>query len=83
VLELNQHLTTRLTESGWKILSPLRDEQTRSGETLVEVENPAAVTRALHRHGVIVTEKPQGIRVATHFFNDEEDIEKLMQALAG
>jgi len=30
---------------------------------------------------VIVTEKPQGIRVATHFFNDENDIEKFLAAL--
>jgi selenocysteine lyase/cysteine desulfurase len=30
---------------------------------------------------VIVTEKPQGIRVATDFFNNDEDIERLIQAL--
>jgi len=30
---------------------------------------------------VIVTEKPQGIRVATHFFNNEDDIERLINGL--
>jgi len=28
-----------------------------------------------------VTRKPQGIRVSTDFFNDEEDVGKLIQAL--
>jgi selenocysteine lyase/cysteine desulfurase len=30
---------------------------------------------------IIVTKKPQGIRVATHFFNNEEDIERLIEGL--
>jgi selenocysteine lyase/cysteine desulfurase len=29
----------------------------------------------------VVTEKPQGIRVATHFFNIEEDVERLITGL--
>jgi len=35
----------------------------------------------LFRRGIVVTEKPEGIRVATHFFNDESDIERLTEAL--
>jgi selenocysteine lyase/cysteine desulfurase len=30
---------------------------------------------------VFVTEKPQGFRVATDFFNNEDDIERLIEAL--
>jgi len=78
VLELNRLLTSRLAESDWQILSPLQNEPARSGETLIAVENPDQVTRHLFRRGVVVTEKPQGIRVATHFFNNEEDIERLI-----
>ena len=47
------------------------------------VEGIAKVVRYLFRHGVIVTEKPQAIRVATHFFNNEDDIEKLIGSLKG
>jgi cysteine desulfurase / selenocysteine lyase len=79
--ELNRLLTTRLAENGWKIISPLPNESARSAETLVEVEKPSAVARHLLRRGVIVTEKAQGIRVATHFFNNEDDIERLIIAL--
>jgi selenocysteine lyase/cysteine desulfurase len=39
------------------------------------------MVRALFRRGVIVTEKPEGFRAATHFFNDESDIERLIAGL--
>src|SRR6267378_735000 len=78
VLKLNRLLTSRLTENGWPILSPLQRETARSAETLVQVEKAEAVVQHLFRRGVVVTEKPQGIRVATHFFNDEEDLERLI-----
>src|SRR6266404_4661464 len=70
VLQLNGLLTSRLNESGWQILSPLQNETARSGETLVKVGNPDEVVRHLFRRGVVVTEKPEGIRIATHFFNN-------------
>jgi selenocysteine lyase/cysteine desulfurase len=80
-LSLNRLLTDRLAESGWKVLSPLQNESSRSAETLIEVEKPAEVVHALFRRGVIVTEKPEGFRAATHFFNNEDDIQSLVAAL--
>jgi selenocysteine lyase/cysteine desulfurase len=81
VLNLNQSLTKQLSENDWKVLSPLTNEASRSGETLIQVDHPAEVVRALFRRGVVVTEKPEGIRAATHFFNDESDIERLVSGL--
>jgi selenocysteine lyase/cysteine desulfurase len=81
VLKLNRYLTARLAEAGWQVLSPLRHEEMRSGETLVAMSRPKRVVASLARHNISVTEKPQGIRVATHFFNSEEDIERLVKAL--
>ena len=80
-LELNRYLTRRLIESGWRVLSPLAEESYRSGETLVAAENPGEVVAALAKKQILVTEKPQGFRVATDFFNNEDDIEKLVEAL--
>ena len=80
-LELNRRLTEGLAQSGWKVLSPLRDEATRSAETLVVADEPERVTSHLARRGVAVTQKPEGIRVATHCFNDEDDIARLLEAL--
>ncbi len=80
-LELNRLLTSRLAENGWSVLSPLQNETARSAETLVQVEKPGEVVRSLFRRGVVVTEKPEGLRVATHFFNDEQDVERLIAGL--
>jgi cysteine desulfurase/selenocysteine lyase len=81
VLSLNGILTNGLNDAGWKVLSPLGVERTRSAETLVFAEDPAGVVARLAGKKIIVTRKPQGIRVATHFFNNEEDIERLIEAL--
>ncbi|MEP6708171.1 MAG: aminotransferase class V-fold PLP-dependent enzyme, partial [Pyrinomonadaceae bacterium] len=82
-LSLNKILTERLLEASWQVLSPLREERTRSAETLVATENPRRAATQLLRSGVIVTEKPEGIRVATHFFNNEDDIGRLIEGLDG
>jgi selenocysteine lyase/cysteine desulfurase len=81
-LSLNQYLTNRMNEIGWKVLSPLREERFRSAETLVACDEPARVTSQLAARGVMVTEKPQGIRVATDFFNDEADVDRLIAGLS-
>jgi cysteine desulfurase / selenocysteine lyase len=80
-LELNRLLTDRLEEAGWRVLSPLLDEQFRSAETLVATEKPAAVVAALAAKKIFVTEKPEGIRIATDFFNNEDDIGQLIEGL--
>jgi cysteine desulfurase / selenocysteine lyase len=81
-LSLNNRLTTRLMETGWVVLSPISDEKMRSAETLVAVDEPAGVVAKLAQRKIIVTEKPHGIRVATHLFNNEDDIERLIDALS-
>jgi selenocysteine lyase/cysteine desulfurase len=80
-LSLNRFLTSRLTDAGWSVLSPLVDDRMRSAETLVEAEDPAGLVAKLAEQQIIVTKKPQGFRVATHFFNNEDDIERLIEAL--
>lgn len=80
-LSLNRYLTGSLLAAGLTVLSPLGTESARSAETLIAAENPAATVAQLAERGVIVTQKPQGIRVATHFFNDQGDIDRLLEAL--
>jgi selenocysteine lyase/cysteine desulfurase len=80
-LAINRQLTERLAEAGWQVLSPLTREATRSAETLIATDDPEHVVEHLARCGVAVTIKPQGIRVATHFFNDETDVARLIAAL--
>jgi selenocysteine lyase/cysteine desulfurase len=70
-----------LTDAGWKVLSPIKEEDTRSAQTLVASANPAELVSKLASQKIIVTEKPEGIRVATDFFNNEADIDRLIEAL--
>jgi cysteine desulfurase/selenocysteine lyase len=81
-LELNRTLTRKLDEIGWNVLSPLGDEKFRSAETLVAAESPPEVVNQLASQKILVTEKPQGFRVATDFFNNEEDIDQLIRKLS-
>jgi cysteine desulfurase / selenocysteine lyase len=80
-LELNRKLTARLDEIGWKVLSPLENEEHRSAETLVAVDDPAKVVNQLAEQKILVTEKPEGFRVSTDFFNNDDDIENLVHKL--
>lgn len=81
-LSINRLLTNRLREAGRRVLSPLSSDKYRSAETLVAFDNPPEIVARLAAQGVVVTEKPEGVRVATDFFNNEEDIERLIEALA-
>lgn len=80
VLELNMYLTQRLQREGFTILSP--GGAHRSGQTLVEVAEPKLATRFLHERAILVTQKPQGVRISTHFYNNESDIDACVAALS-
>jgi selenocysteine lyase/cysteine desulfurase len=79
VLGLNMYLTARLGRAGFEVLSPGGEH--RSGETLCVVPEPARAYAFLKEKGVAVTPKPEGLRIATHFFNDERDVDLCVEAL--
>jgi cysteine desulfurase/selenocysteine lyase len=80
-LALNRRLTESLKAAGHEVLSPLGDEAYRSAETLVRAADPGAAVQHLSRRRVAVTIKPEGFRAATHYFNDDSDIARLVAAL--
>ncbi len=79
-MSLNTYLTDRLRQTGIEVLSPAG--VFRSGETLCAVTDPSRVAGRLRQQGIHVTEKTQGLRIATHFFNDESDVDACVAALA-
>ena len=80
VLSLNTRLTVRLQEEGIAVLSP--GGAFRSGETLCAVPDPPRIAGLLRERRIFVTEKPEGLRIATHFYNDESDVDTCVAALA-
>jgi cysteine desulfurase / selenocysteine lyase len=79
VLALNMYLTFRLGRESFEVLSPGGPH--RSGETLVRLADPSRAHAFLLERGVHVTEKPEGVRVSTHFYNDESDVDACVAAL--
>jgi len=79
VLALNMYLTFRLEREAFEVLSP--GGPYRSGETLIRLPDPHRATLFLLERGIHVTEKPEGVRISTHFYNSEEDIDACVDAL--
>jgi selenocysteine lyase/cysteine desulfurase len=79
VLALNMYLTFRLGRESFEVLSPGGEH--RSGETLVRLPDPPRARAFLHDRGIHVTEKPEGIRISTHFYNREDDVDACVAAL--
>src|SRR6185436_10845904 len=79
VLELNLYLTARLEREGFSVLSPGGEH--RSGQTLCALPGGALATAFLRERDILVTEKPQGVRISTHLYNNEEDIDACVRGL--
>ena len=79
VLELNRYLTDALTRAGIEVLSPGGGH--RSAETLCAVPEPARAGAFLQERGIEVTVKPQGLRISTHYYNSEQDVDTGVGAL--
>ena len=79
VLALNTYLTFRLGRESLEVLSPGGEH--RSGETLVRLPDPKRARAFLLERGVHVTEKPEGVRISTHFYNSEQDVDACVAAL--
>jgi selenocysteine lyase/cysteine desulfurase len=45
------------------------------------VSDPGRARRFLAERGIAVTQKPEGIRISTHFFNRESDVDACVAAL--
>jgi selenocysteine lyase/cysteine desulfurase len=80
VLELNAYLTDRLAAAAIPVLSP--DGPYRSGETLCAVADPPRAAAYLRERGVEVTTKPEGLRISTHCYNSEPDVDTCVAMLA-
>jgi kynureninase len=80
-LQLTRRLMDRAKSAGFRLNTPDRDDE-RGGSVVIDVPNGAAVTDELIRREVIVDYRPgAGIRMAPHFYNTLEDIDRAIQTL--
>lgn len=82
-IALQQHLRARLRSAGFVPSTP-DDPATLSGICVIPVEGPPLeVVRALLREAqVATTARGSGVRISTHVYNDESDVDRLLSALA-
>ncbi len=81
IVKLQTKLRADLRARGYVPSSP-DDVVHLSGICTVGVDgDPNAAVRALVKAGVVTTARGGGLRISTHVFNDEDDLEKLYRAL--
>ncbi|PVU73503.1 cysteine desulfurase [Sulfolobales archaeon SCGC AB-777_J03] len=78
VLELSGYTIRRLSEEGFEVVTPT---EKRAGIVIFKVKDPQRVVKELQAKGIIASARGQGIRVSTHFYNTEDEIEKLISIL--
>lgn len=82
VLALTDHLVERLRERGARVLSP-RGEHDRSGivSFLWGDEAPGTTAARLRARDVFVVQRRGAVRASPHFYNDEDDLARLVEGL--
>lgn len=82
VLEIVERLADGLRVRGATIVGPWRGRE-RSGILNFRLpdRDPSAVVAALSRAGVVARERGGGVRLAPHFYNDEQDVARLLAAV--
>ena len=81
----NRALTQRLIDGVRAAGFSLRPApaQARSAIVTIRHEDPAGAVRRLAEGGIIVDHRPGHVRVSPHFYNTEEDVDRLVAELAG
>lgn len=80
--DLTDHLIARADQAELPVRTP-RDRAARGGVVNVEVGREAAkVAEALYERDVCVDSRGGGIRCSPHFFNTEDDVDRLFDTLA-
>jgi len=78
---LGAHLAERAAELGLEILEPV-DPARRTPTTAFACADGHAVEEALRRRGIIVSARGPAVRLAPHFYNTLDDVDRAVEALA-
>jgi len=77
---LNQDLIRRLKKHGYTLRIPA-DPERQAGITVVEINDPMSVTRALLERQIIIDKRPGAVRISPYFYNTFEENEIIVHAL--
>ena len=80
VLKVTDHLIEGLKKKGRKVHSPLQSDRT-SGIVVFEDPDPAGTYNKLKSLNITVASRVKSLRASPHYYNTEEEIDKLLAAL--
>jgi len=83
ILQLTDYIIENLESLNFEIISPIANKNERSGIIVFKSKklSPLTVVKRLEKENVIVSQRGKGIRISPHFYNNEEDIDKLILSL--
>jgi len=78
ILHLTDHLIEKVKELGFKLQTP-EEKHHRSGIVNFKIDQPQKTVDKLRKKGIVVSARANGMRVSPHFYNTEEEIDKLVR----
>jgi len=78
ILRLTDHLIEAVKNLGLKLQTP-EESPYRSGIVNFKIDKPQELAEKLKQKGIIVSARTHGIRVSPHFYNTEEEIDRLIE----
>jgi cysteine desulfurase/selenocysteine lyase len=84
IMDLTDYLIDNLQKIKIEILSPIEEKKYRSGIILFKARKkmPVDIVGELEKRSkVLVSARGKGIRISPHFYNNEEDVDKLIIGL--
>jgi len=77
ILKLTDYLMEGLVNLKVEVNTP-REKQHRSGIVLAKIDKPKELCEALTQKGIVTSARSRGLRISPHFYNTEEEIDKLL-----
>src|SRR3569833_380130 len=78
--ELTRRCMERLVEIGWPSVTPTPDAR-RGATVCVSSRDSGALSRELMNRDIVTSHRDDNLRGSFHFYNNEDDIEALIEAL--
>ncbi|MCL6578620.1 MAG: aminotransferase class V-fold PLP-dependent enzyme [Candidatus Bathyarchaeota archaeon] len=78
ILKLTDRLIEVAKDLGLKLQTP-EEPQCRAGIVNFKIDKPKELAETLRQKGIIASARARGLRVSPHFYNTEEEIDKLME----
>jgi len=80
IIKLTDRLIDSVKDLGLELQTP-EQRQCRSGIVNFKIGKPQKTTDRLNKKGIVVSARANGIRVSPHFYNTEEEIDRLVEEI--